>query len=139
MNHKIKVVKINLYRAEGRVQDCVAATATRFSAADAWLRCWSTTAPDDGSYHKCDFTIEWADGETYEGRYDLKKHDGSLDNLIGRHVRRFLEWQGGIAKDPWCGPAEYQEYLRQHTSPAAQAECRKFLKNYEIGTGAGHP
>ena len=36
--------------------------------------------PTDGNYIKYDFTIIWANGHSYSGRYDLK-HNDSLPNL----------------------------------------------------------
>lgn len=64
---KIPVKSIWLRRAEGPHMDLGQSTVTSFEAADAVLKKWARTAPDDRSYNKVDFKVTWQDEETYEG------------------------------------------------------------------------
>lgn len=42
-------------------------------------------------YVKTNFTVEWADGETYTGRIDLgDAHQGAGEQSLGRHIRGFV-------------------------------------------------
>src|SRR6266853_2565243 len=90
---KIPVKSIWIRRAEGPKNDLGARTVTSFEAADAQLKRWARSAPKrGGGYDKTDFRIEWADGETYEGRYDLTGEDVSKHNLLGAHIQHFLNF-----------------------------------------------
>lgn len=132
---KIPVKTIWIRRAEGPTQDLSSSTITSFEAADSILRKMAHTAPSDGSYNKTDFKIEWQDGETYEGRYDLKRQDESRANLLGSHVQEFLSFHGGL----WCPPhlsrEDYEDYLermeRQKDAPKRMDYIR-FLEKYEL-------
>lgn len=99
---KIPIVHVQIERAEGRTSECYKREFSgplALSHANNLLATWARTAPgyasgyDAGSgYHKCDFWIAWADGETYKGRFDLERRHIGGGNLIGRHVRDFLEF-----------------------------------------------
>lgn len=132
----VQVKEIKLYRAEGLIEECgPAGPFDSFKAADEKLRLWAGTAPDGGCYDKCDFEIEWTDGETYKGRYDLKRHDVGFVDLIGRHVRDFLTFLTGKRCPGHMEPEDYADLMRRHEAdrPGQAAECSAFLKAYEIG------
>ncbi len=133
---KIKVKKITLDRAEGPTALLgPPVTRSSFEDADRILRDWAHTAPAGGGYDKVDFRIEWQDGETYEGRYDMKREDESRANLLGSHVQEFLSFQGGL----WCPPhlsrEDYEAYLermeREKGAPKRMDYVR-FLQKYEL-------
>jgi hypothetical protein len=91
---KIPALKITLIRREGTVREvneglAVLLGADVFGQADLALCGWSRTVPREGGYHKCSFVVEYADGETYEGRYDLKAGEGVS---IGAHMMAHLEY-----------------------------------------------
>lgn len=95
---KIAASSILLNRAEGPTAECgeVLLTATRsvsaWDRASAMLRAWSHTAPKKGGgYDKCDFTVTFADGETYKGRYDLHHMEVEMPDLA-KHLRGELEF-----------------------------------------------
>jgi len=127
----IKAVKFELNRAEGPSALCgPAQPVTTWKDADNILRQWSRTAPDKGQgYDKCDFTITWADGETYTGRYDLKRHDGGFTDLLGYHVRSFLTFYSGNRRPDWMTPDQYEQTL----NGVNRSEYSDFLSKYEIG------
>lgn len=128
---KIPVKSIWLRRAEGPHMDLGQSTVTSFEAADAVLKKWARTAPDDRSYNKVDFKVTWQDEETY----DLVKKDEVRANLLGSHIQEFLLFHGGL----WCPPhltrEDYEDYLermeRQKDTPKRMDYVR-FLDKYEL-------
>lgn len=100
---KSPVKSITLTRAEGLEHECgKPVTVSTWDAASATLSGWAWTAPKDGGYDKCLFTVEWANGETYQGRFDLEyRHvmDARLEHQIGRFLRYVLETPGIAAAE----------------------------------------
>lgn len=131
---KIQAVKFELYRAEGPSAQCgPAQPVTTWTDADDILRNWARTAPDEGQgYDKCDFTVTWSDGETYTGRYDLRRHDMGFSNLLARHIRQYIEFLAGTHRPEWMTAEQYEQAL-QGTDRQA---CADFLAKYEIGNSA---
>lgn len=119
---KVQVTKIIIRRAEGPCTECRTVEAVGFTEAEKILSSWSRTAPKGGGYDKCDFTIIYADGIEYKGRYDLTFE---REESLAGHMRNWLEWCGGIAKNPWCGPDKYREIMSR-SSEAEQAEYMNF-------------
>ena len=132
---KIKVKKITLERAEGPSPLDSPRTAPSFEEADRILREWAHTAPEGGGYNKIDFEIEWQDGETYKGTYDLKRQDEARANLIGSHVQEFLSFHSGL----WC-PAHmtredcdrYLEEMERRPGGPKRMDFVRFLQKYEL-------
>lgn len=55
---------------------------------------WGHTAPfPSQGYDKCDFEVEWQDGTTYKGRYDLQAtgRDDAGDTL-SQHITQHLKY-----------------------------------------------
>jgi len=93
---KIPAVRITITRAEGPRDLCRKPHTFEGSrcwvAARAWLMGQSETFPASGGYDKHDFTVEFADGETYKGRLDCKASDQDNADLDpAAHVRDVLE------------------------------------------------
>lgn len=68
----IEVKRIEIERVEGYAEDCFKVTADSFEQASRIISLMAQNAPNDGSYDKTDFTVEWSDGQTYSGRLDLQ-------------------------------------------------------------------
>ncbi len=129
----VPVARIVLTRAEGRAYECVTVPCATFKATDTLLRRWARTAPATGGYDKCDFRVEWADGETYNGRFDLKRTHTTGADMLGAQMRRFL----GIHAGTFC-PAGWTDervaaYRRAYSSPEDQANAARMLESYQIG------
>lgn len=123
----IALAKIELTRAEGPIENCgKAMPVDSWAAADGQLTRWAHTAPEPGQgYDKVDFKVTWADGETYEGRYDMNRlgEDSETNGHdLARHIRRFLNW---IAHCPEC-PGSARG-LQRHGEPA---KAKEFIANY---------
>lgn len=101
-----------------------------FGKADELLCEWSRTAPRDGGYHKCSFKVEYTDGETYEGRYDLKAGEGVS---IGAHMESHLKRVAGRATPPGRTATEWAAYLTNVVGAERCAAAGLFLDTYRIG------
>lgn len=85
---RIPVERIEIVRAEGPHEECdKTVSVASFDEADALLRSWAPSVYGNGA-DKCDFTIVFADGQTYDGTYGLYK-DPTKADLAG-HVRNSL-------------------------------------------------
>jgi hypothetical protein len=130
---KVPPKEIWIRRAEGRTRECVTVTLTGerlfYQAAGVFAR-WRGTAPEGGGYHKCDFRVTYADGETYEGRFDLTR-DGSCD--LASHMRHHCEGGAGRWYPPHTNEARWATYLRDVVGEERVAAYGKFLDGYQIG------
>jgi hypothetical protein len=131
---KIPVKSVWLNRAEGPIRETGARTVDSLSAADAQLKRWAHSAPKKGGgYDKTDFRIEWADGETYEGRYDLQREDEGKSNLLGSHVQHYLNFHAGLFCPEHMSREDYENYLKRVGADETQrAATLAFLQNYEL-------
>jgi len=91
---KIRIKTVTVSRAEGWDHECVTIRAASFEAADAVLRRMAHTAPEDGSYHKTDVTVEFEDGESFKIRYDLTRDD-VYNADVAAHFRREIGFYSG--------------------------------------------
>jgi len=132
----IRARSITLTRAEGPAAECDRPqTVSSWSDANLVLWHWSETAPSDcQTYDKCDFIITYEDGETYEGRYDLKHHICGYPDL-GKHVRDFVTFHAGRHKPAWMSEEQYREFLETPYFKKMKSEFEHFLESYEIGVG----
>jgi len=132
----IRAIKIELYRAEGFADECGPAPAIEgervWQRANETLMRWSHTAPKNGGYDKCDFKITFADGETYEGRFDLMHWSCEFPNLAG-HVQSFCEFASLRRKPSRYTVEEWTNYGRQEHVSEAASGFAKMLDDYEIG------
>lgn len=133
---KIPVKRIWIRRAEGPTKDLGERTVSSYEAADSQLRAWARTAPKaGGGYDKTDFQVEWADGETYEGRYDLQQEDTTKGNLIGSQIQHFLGFHAGLFCPQSMTREQYEAHLNrsgEEEGSKNRAEALNFLQNYEI-------
>lgn len=84
MHDKIAVTKIEITRCEGRTALCgKKRTFKTFASCALWLKSQASTFPKSGGYDKHDFTVAFADGRTYSGRFDAKPDS---DFHLGRRI-----------------------------------------------------
>lgn len=110
---KKQMVKIELERLEGPIDLEQYAEVTTWKEADRKLQDWAITAPDLG-YEKVRFTVKYEDGFEYTGRFDLKKEHQFESDMLGRHMKKYLNWISKI-------------------NPKRADEVQKILDTYEMG------
>lgn len=140
MMSKIKVIRVELTRAEGPSDLCGTKFFNSLAEADAQLRENALTAPEGGGYDKHDFTLTFEDGETYEGRIDVvhpNNKRGTKNETIGEHVRDFLRFSSGLyTKDElpkhFKTLSSYLEFVNTSNSEKERIEMVKFLDTYEL-------
>jgi hypothetical protein len=109
---------------------------TCFADAQAYLTRLAIWTPRDLlGYFKTDFEIEWADGEKYDGRLDIKaiNSDGA-DHRLGHHIRQFVTFYGGLLTPETLPkhitPEQYDVIIeRNKVNPVT---TRWWLDNYEL-------
>jgi hypothetical protein len=104
------------------------------------LRWMARTAPHQGGYDKCDFQVIYADGHTYEGRYDLT-WDDVFSGDLAEHMRTHVEFSAGVRLPAHYvatyGENEarrrYERYLSDIVKPEGVKKYKAFLATYELG------
>jgi hypothetical protein len=132
---KIAAVKITINRAEGPTDLCRKPQTFEgsrcWTAANAWLMGQSETFPAEGGYDKHDFTVEFADGESYSGRLDCKASDcEDADLNVGAHVRDFIEFMAGVRRPAWMNDMQWARALAQYADERPAAV--DYLNTYAI-------
>lgn len=117
----INPCKITITKGEGRTEECnIPHTFDNWSDANSWLFSEALRLPRDSGYWKHDFKIEFPNGDSYSGRYDLMHASKDPCNLQ-RHVRGHLRW---------C--ADNGAQMGEHTAKAALAK----LDEWQLDQGA---
>jgi hypothetical protein len=131
MATKIPVKLITFERAEGLTEECVKVEFKTFAEVNAHIRRAARTAPRKGGYNKCDFLVEYADGEKYEGRYDLTYADATGHDQLQTHMGEHVRFFAGL----WC-PAHItrQRYNEMITGygEASRKSYTDFLEKYAL-------
>ncbi|MCL0079832.1 DUF192 domain-containing protein [Dehalococcoidia bacterium] len=146
---KIRARSITLRRLEGDRQrdDFSSHTLTPLDDKSVWeranslLRKWSETAPRRGEgYHKVSFIVTYEDGETYQGRFDLKHYTVEYPDLA-KHIYHFVAFYAGRYCPPHMTEEQYKEFLEDRIVVEIRTDFINFLDNYEIGNGSpkGNP
>lgn len=131
---KIKAVKFEITRAEGPTHLCGKKTpVSSWKEADAIFSEVARTAPTTGGYDKCDFRITFEDGETYEGRMDVKGNPDENETLA-QHVGQLARFYAGRRKPDHLNQQQYDDFLAQNESynPGLANSYAEFLDKYEI-------
>ena len=122
-------VCITITRAEGPTNLC----KTRvFAGLDCWAKSRAfmlanlSTFPAGGGYDKHDFTVVFADGETYEGRLDAKANGDDCD--VQAHIRDYVRFLAGQQQPARMTAAQYEEYVADD-----KAEAAAFRAKYDLG------
>lgn len=138
----IPVEKIELGRAEGPSKECYAVTVRTFAEAQKQLKKWGRSAPrpreagGTGGYDKTDFKVTFADGDTYDGRYDLiyGGTDDSGDDLFG-HIKSHLLFLANERRPVWTlaredGERYWAKMQADHIQRGWAAEAKRMLDQY---------
>lgn len=136
MANTIKVKSIWIQRGEGPIAETrKPQTVGSFAEADRILMGWSWTAPATGGYDKCDFKVTWEDGETYEGRYDLKHNKIEYPSL-SRHITEFVRFHAGEWHPAHMTGEQYQKLMGQYDKEYGKdfaAGFKRLLDRYDLG------
>lgn len=95
-----------------------------------WQNKDAETAKENGKllgYYKTDFTIHFADGTKYEGRYDIGADQPDLTS----HVKRFCEVYSGQRKPLQMTEAHWQAFMSQYTQEQKDYHAG-ILANYDL-------
>lgn len=135
----IEMTKIEVTRAEGPL-DFTAYPVGKTKTVHSWahansiLRRIAHEKRQNGEtigYDKTDFTVHFADGQTYSGRADVEA-DGS-DTDLARHVREFVGFLAGTFRPLWMNDDQWAEACRQHEQDGSAKQASAFLATYQIG------
>lgn len=135
---KIGVRSVRIHRAEGPSHLCKTHTFRTLSEANSFLFHSANTVtvyPDcEGGYDKHDFWIEFEDGEAYQGRIDLHHPSYAPPERIGKHVRDFLRFYGGLLRSEelprHLKPKDYAHMIA--VSGRNSAEYQAWLDRYNL-------
>ena len=124
------IKSITITRAEGLIKECGRPfTANSFIEAQLVLAKWGLTAPKEG-YDKVDFIVEWEDGETYSGRYDMV-YGGKDDSghSLSQHILHHLAYQ---AQNKNLQPMSKEEYLAIKRDKTTEEQIRFFIGQHKM-------
>lgn len=107
-------------RAEGPSHLCVAKTFTNFEDVNKYMGEMSKTAPKEG-YDKCDFKVDFGNGDTYTGRYDLK-HSSIEKPDLANYVKEELLFYAGELKPDHMSQSQYDELLHMYGNKEEAAD-----------------
>lgn len=128
---KAKPVQVWLNRAEGPTRLCGEKTVRTFAEANTVLRDWARTAPSTGGYDKCDFRVDYDNGDTYSGRFDLVRDDQARSLMLETHIEEHCRFMIGERRPLHLSDEHYRAYLT--SLPDAVAEYREFFSKCQIG------
>lgn len=124
---KIKIKKVIITWKEGLIQESNMYPMTFRSIRDAnrQIRANALSAPRTGGYDKHGFKIVWENGETYEGRMDVK-YPGLPNNDLdmSHHIKEHLRWLTKTSSD---------NFWRTRITDKEREHAKKMLKMYELG------
>jgi Large polyvalent protein associated domain 25 len=126
-NEKIKLKSITFLWSESPVIED-GHTVKTFAEADQVIKQIAAKAPNDGTYDKTSFRIEWEDGQTYEGRVDVqRKH--IFDYSLSQHVKDYALYRAGMKKPSNYSQEEYESLLQTF---GGIEEFKQFLNCYQL-------
>jgi hypothetical protein len=127
---KIKVTQIMIHRAEGPTEKCVKRLFTDWASAEAHISniCYSIR-PGRPGYDKCDFSITYADGMVYSGRFDAKNPMDEQQSLAS-HIREHLQFLAGEKCPRHITTEQYDRLLAEYKCTEA---AKHLLESYQIG------
>lgn len=130
---KKQVKKVVVERLEGPINRCGMKEFSSLSAASAWLHGQSHTFPAKGGYDKHDFSVEFEDGEVYEGRLYCKHMDCSNNDLdIAGRIKNWLLITSGRMRPAWMDDSRWEAIRKDDVESGASAYAEAFLDGYEI-------
>lgn len=132
-----QVASISLTRIEGAPVAGIIERVSTFGRADTVLRRWSESVARDGGYDKCEVSVEWENGATYHGRYDLVNWRDAQPDLA-RHIRELAYFYTGRRAPAHMTLAVYGAFLDMHCTQAVAEQYEKLLARNDLGA-AEHP
>jgi hypothetical protein len=120
------VTSIWLRRAEGPTSECVEATLSTFAEADRQIRKWARSAPKGGGYDKVDFLVKWSNGDSYEGRFDMKRDHTTGGDFLQDQIRQHLRFVTGDYCPPHMTQDQY-ESIRADIWTAEQVDSARTI------------
>jgi len=96
----IRIQQVFFQRAEGDRHECQPRTFFSLAQADLFVRTAARTAPDDGSYHKCDAVVVWDDGTKWAFRFDMTYGHVGHFSAFAHDFKLDLAWHTGIMAAP---------------------------------------
>ncbi|WP_454740448.1 hypothetical protein [Cupriavidus necator] len=132
-----QVTTISLTRIEGAPSGAITRRVSSWAQADSVLRRWSESVARDGGYDKCEFAVEWENGASYQGTYDLVNwRDAEPD--LAKHVRELAYLYTGRQVPRHMSSVIYGAFLDMHCTRAVAVEYEKLLAQNDIGS-VDHP
>ncbi|WP_342051280.1 MULTISPECIES: hypothetical protein [unclassified Cupriavidus] len=127
-----RVTSISLTRVEGTSASGITERVASWEQADATMQRWSEAVARDSACEKCEFFVEWANGATYRGRYDLVNCRDAMPGLAS-HVRELAYLYTGRQAPKHMTPAIYAAFLEMHSTQAMASDYRKLLAHNDLG------
>lgn len=138
---KIKATEIEIARVEGMCDECVTVIirdsngdCDLWAASDRILKAWAMSAPATGGYDKCDFTVRFADGETYSGRFDLQHKHMTERDLLAGHILGLADFYLGNACPGHMQQNDYAAFVANQ--PEIAESYKAFTSAYAVGVAA---
>ncbi len=135
---KILITKVRVCAAEGPMAG-VDKTVKTFHEANAILHEVCNSAPTDGTCHKVDFLITYADGNEYKGEYAAKHLSRRTEAIdLREHMRHSLTFHAGLMCPPHMTQEKYEKVIAEY-GPETLAKATKFLTTYALEDPATPP
>lgn len=129
----IRVVRIDFNRAEGHTHECRLRTFFSWADLNARVRRAALTAPANGSWHKCDVRVTWADGSTWEYRLDLTAEHAVMPlPATSEALSSLTFFRGDTATPDGADPARYIADF-DGLYPGMRARATWLLNGYDLG------
>lgn len=114
----VPVRKITVHQAEGWTENCTTREYSGFSGAARDLMTVCHEAPKDGSYLKCDVSVEWSrepghPDYTWEFRFDAKEEELGEAACLGHHIKRAFEFYLGERRPDWMTKEQYDRRIAE--------------------------
>ena len=141
-----KTLSILFNRAEGPSAQCIKRNFTSFPEVNEYMLEMSKTAPkQNAEYDKCDFTVDFGNGDTYTGRYDLVHYSVKTPDLP-EYIKEQLLFMSGELRPAHMTISQYEECISTYGSlkqEAADMLSRIMpmieTKEFEMKFGTGTP
>lgn len=133
MAERIPIKCITIDKAEGLVSECYESKHSSFESAQDRLAKSSRTAPKSGGYDKHDVKLEWADGSSYQFRFDVKHLSVEYPNLIRVLTTKLDFYTGRYNCNPNLSEIDYQDILNRPCIKDVHKLMVHILDGCEIG------
>lgn len=122
------VTSIRLRRAEGPTCECVEVNLSTFAEVDRQIRKWAVSAPKGGGYDKVDFLVKWDNGDSYDGRFDMKRDHVTGGHFLQDQIRQHLRFITGDYCPPHMTAEQYGRIRQEIWNPEQVDSARMILR-----------